>query len=79
MRWGIVDILRDGVVQAQLPLFREQQNAYSGQLLGERTDVETSCGRVGNMPFETGKAIAVRGDHLAVASDEDVSYKVFEE
>ena len=64
------DVFPDRVLELQLAAFLEQQNGRGGELLRDRAKPEPGRGRVGNVPLEVRRTVALVQDDVGAARDE---------
>ena len=69
-RGRVGHVLFDRIVERQLAAFREQKNGGGGELLRDGAEAIFCRRRVGNVPFEVRRPVALGEDDLAAARDE---------
>jgi hypothetical protein len=75
----IVEILRDWVIEAELPALGKQQNACGSELFRERTDVKTRRCCIRDVSFDICGTEASVSEHVSVADHKDAAHEVIQQ
>ena len=70
------DILPDQVAGAELASLLQKQNARGGELLGQRPQAEPGVGRVGDVPLQIGRSVALIDEDLIALCHQDGTHEL---